>query len=146
MYSKFVYDWHVMFVMARKDPSGSSSDDGGFLREGAEGEGAGDSGHTLPVRNSRSVQSTHLLIIARRTDRRTHLFISTFLTLRLRCSTIYDLHTNSLLWCFVDGLRFCRAVMTLSIKRFDLPDCVGVTKTRSNQLMLCSVYCIILAQ
>lgn len=42
---------------AGKDPSGSSSDDGGFLA-GAEGEGAGDSGHTLPVRNSRSVQST----------------------------------------------------------------------------------------
>lgn len=41
-----------------KDPSGSSSDDGGFL-PGAEveGEGVGDSGHTLPVRNSRSVQS-----------------------------------------------------------------------------------------
>ncbi|KAI8438976.1 hypothetical protein MSG28_011281 [Choristoneura fumiferana] len=37
-----------------RDPSGSSSDDGGFLHEAAEGEGAGDSGHTLPVRNSRS--------------------------------------------------------------------------------------------
>lgn len=51
----------VCVVIARdcllaKDPSGSSSDDGGFL-PGAEGEGVGDSGHTLPVRNSRSVQS-----------------------------------------------------------------------------------------
>ncbi|CAF4861943.1 unnamed protein product [Pieris macdunnoughi] len=39
-----------------RDPSGSSSDDGGFLRDGGEGEGTGDSGHTLPVRNSRSNQ------------------------------------------------------------------------------------------
>lgn len=51
----------VCVVIARdcllaKDPSGSSSDDGGFL-PGVEGEGVGDSGHTLPVRNSRSVQS-----------------------------------------------------------------------------------------
>lgn len=51
----------VCVVIARdcllaKDPSGSSSDDGGFL-PGAEAEGVGDSGHTLPVRNSRSVQS-----------------------------------------------------------------------------------------
>ncbi|XP_063375432.1 kinesin-like protein Klp10A isoform X2 [Cydia amplana] len=36
-----------------REASGSSSDDGGFLA-GAEGEGAGDSGHTLPVRNSRT--------------------------------------------------------------------------------------------
>ncbi|CAH2102063.1 unnamed protein product [Euphydryas editha] len=42
-----------------REPSGSSSDDGGFLREGADVEGAGDSGHTLPVRNSRSVFSKH---------------------------------------------------------------------------------------
>ncbi|XP_063548232.1 kinesin-like protein KIF2A isoform X3 [Cydia strobilella] len=37
----------------KPEASGSSSDDGGFLA-GAEGEGAGDSGHTLPVRNSRT--------------------------------------------------------------------------------------------
>lgn len=82
-----------------------------------------------------------------RRRRNLHLIISIFHTFRLRCSTIYDLHTTSLLWCFVDGLRFCHTfVVAISIKRFDLPRDVGVTKTRSNQLMLCSVYCIIFAQ
>lgn len=50
-----------MDCLLAKDPSGSSSDDGGFLRDGAE-EGAGDSGHTLPVRSSRSVLSHELLL------------------------------------------------------------------------------------
>lgn len=90
----------------------------------------------------------HLHPHARGADATTYtLFISIFHTFRLRCSTIYDLHTTSLLWCFVDGLRFCHTfVVAISIKRFDLPRDVGVTKTRSNQLMLCSVYCIIFAQ
>ncbi|XP_075977376.1 kinesin-like protein 10A isoform X1 [Anticarsia gemmatalis] len=47
-----------------RDPSGSSSDDGGFLRESAEGEGAGDSGHTLPVRNSRSDMTRQSIPVA----------------------------------------------------------------------------------
>ncbi|XP_072938811.1 kinesin-like protein KIF2A [Epargyreus clarus] len=47
-----------------RDPSGSSSDDGGFLREGAEGEGAGDSGHTLLVRNSRSDMTRQSIPVA----------------------------------------------------------------------------------
>ncbi|XP_045496715.1 kinesin-like protein Klp10A isoform X2 [Colias croceus] len=47
-----------------RDPSGSSSDDGGFLREGGEGEGAGDSGHTLPVRNSRSDMTRQSIPVA----------------------------------------------------------------------------------
>ncbi|XP_038220873.1 kinesin-like protein Klp10A isoform X3 [Zerene cesonia] len=47
-----------------RDPSGSSSDDGGFLREGGEGEGTGDSGHTLPVRNSRSDMTRQSIPVA----------------------------------------------------------------------------------
>ncbi|XP_063899789.1 kinesin-like protein Klp10A isoform X2 [Helicoverpa armigera] len=47
-----------------RDPSGSSSDDGGFLREGAEGDAAADSGHTLPVRNSRSDMTRQSIPVA----------------------------------------------------------------------------------
>ncbi|XP_053618650.1 kinesin-like protein KIF2A isoform X2 [Plodia interpunctella] len=45
-----------------RDPSGSSSDDGGFLP--GEGEGTGDSGHTLPVRNSRSDMTRQSIPVA----------------------------------------------------------------------------------
>ncbi|XP_047520045.1 kinesin-like protein Klp10A isoform X2 [Pieris napi] len=48
-----------------RDPSGSSSDDGGFLRDGGEGEGTGDSGHTLPVRNSRSDMTRQSIPVAK---------------------------------------------------------------------------------
>lgn len=54
-----LFDWHV--IVCDKDLSGSSSDDGGFAAgdgEAAAAVAAGDSGHTLPVRNSRSVQSS----------------------------------------------------------------------------------------
>nr|XP_049692044.1 kinesin-like protein KIF2A isoform X1 [Helicoverpa armigera]XP_049692046.1 kinesin-like protein KIF2A isoform X1 [Helicoverpa armigera]XP_049692051.1 kinesin-like protein KIF2A isoform X1 [Helicoverpa armigera]XP_049692052.1 kinesin-like protein KIF2A isoform X1 [Helicoverpa armigera] len=47
-----------------RDPSGSSSDDGGFLRESAEGDAAADSGHTLPVRNSRSDMTRQSIPVA----------------------------------------------------------------------------------
>lgn len=69
-----------------KEPSGSSSDEGGFLREGAEAEGGADAGHTLPVRNSRSVrnardrtpltaESTHELYASRSCEKR-ELFVA----------------------------------------------------------------------
>lgn len=101
-----------LFVVAAKDPSGSSSDDGGFLREGAEVEGAGDSGHTLPVRNSRSVYSkstkhhSHFGYRMERTHRRS---LGHF---RLRCSrflictrtAFYDFS-----WFYFVCLCFCHA-------------------------------------
>lgn len=45
-----------------------------------------------------------------------------FVTFRLRCSTVYDLHTNSLLWCF-DGFASVTSVATC---KNDWPEC---TKT-----------------
>ncbi|XP_052739067.1 kinesin-like protein Klp10A isoform X1 [Bicyclus anynana] len=47
-----------------REPSGSSSDDGGFLRDGGECETAGDSGHTMPVRNSRSDMTRQSIPVA----------------------------------------------------------------------------------
>ncbi|VVD04267.1 unnamed protein product [Leptidea sinapis] len=56
-----------MFVAA-KDPSGSgsSSDEGGFARDAEEG--AGDSGHTLPVRGSRSDMTRQSIPVATKAD------------------------------------------------------------------------------
>ncbi|KPJ10187.1 Kinesin-like protein Klp10A [Papilio machaon] len=45
-----------------REPSGSSSDEGGFLREGADADG--DAGHTLPVRNSRSDMTRQSIPVA----------------------------------------------------------------------------------
>ncbi|XP_032529297.1 kinesin-like protein Klp10A isoform X3 [Danaus plexippus] len=48
-----------------RDPSGSSSDEGGFLGEADRGDlEAGDSGHTLPVRNSRSDMTRQSIPVA----------------------------------------------------------------------------------
>lgn len=54
----------VLYVRRGQEPSGSSSDEGGFARDAgdADADGAADSGNTLPVRNSRSVLSTHIFI------------------------------------------------------------------------------------
>lgn len=48
----------MLTVFAAKDPSGSSSDEGGFLEDGGGDRAAAEPGHTLPVRNSRSVRSS----------------------------------------------------------------------------------------
>lgn len=96
-------------LFVTKDGSGSSSDEGGFLRDGAEAEAAGDSGHTLPVRNSRSVYCHRISLIslaifirtldaeARGRVRRFLFFFEHFPLPR------YDLHMKG----FVISLVFC---------------------------------------
>lgn len=99
----------VNLKVLSKEPSGSSSDDGGFLREGAEVEGAGDSGHTLPVRNSRSVfhaqsRITLYTLDACSGDASLAVFLVTFLTPSLICTRTASfcfMYYDALVWlCF----------------------------------------------
>lgn len=113
-----LFDWHM--IVCGKDASGSSSDDGGFAAGEGEGAGAGDSGHTLPVRNSRSVQFTPHNAYTRGAIVRSAVTIFCSLTFDSVAprSTIYDLHTNGLLWCFVGCVDCAFVTSVRPILRF----------------------------
>ncbi|KPI95169.1 Kinesin-like protein Klp10A [Papilio xuthus] len=110
-----------------REPSGSSSDEGGFLREGAEAEG--DAGHTLPVRNSRSVRYHRARAPATPYTARHHVRWGVrgaramephhplyHAPLPLRCRTMF-VHTIGLLRCLSVGLRSRHARDNITIRR-----------------------------
>lgn len=128
-----LYDWHVIVCHGAQGPVGlvvgrRRLPAGGRGGRGRRGLRAHAARAQLPIGTDRTL--SHVAAPP-------HFVSGTF---RLRCSTIYDLHTNGLLWCFVWIVLLFRRVSTI---RF--ADCIAGTKTQTN-LVCCLAYVYIIVK